>query len=327
MNPTRKSPSSVDRDELERFKREINLTEFAAAKGYRIDRRESSRGSVVMRLATNDDKIIIARRGEHWTYFSVRDPADNGTVVDFVQHRTRSNLGEIRKELRAWTGAERPAVPIEDYVPTLSSPERDREAVRKLFDEARADTNSSYLNSRGIRPETLSSHRFRDTFRIDSRGNVLFPHFDREGLSGFESKNYQWTAFSAGGTKALWSSRTGSEDNRLVLTESAIDAISYYQLRPNDRTRYASTAGSWNDHQPDLIQSTIAGMPSESVVVLAFDADDGGDRLATAVEKIAGKARCHRDRPPSKDWNDVLKHTERVYIQSLERARGRGPAL
>ena len=47
-----KNPAPSDtprqRDELERFKTAINLTEYAASEGYQLDRRESSRNSLVM---------------------------------------------------------------------------------------------------------------------------------------------------------------------------------------------------------------------------------------------------------------------------------------
>ena len=46
--------------ELERFKSQINLSEFAASRGYALDRRESSRNSAVMRHP-DADKIIIAQ--------------------------------------------------------------------------------------------------------------------------------------------------------------------------------------------------------------------------------------------------------------------------
>jgi hypothetical protein len=50
----------MDDRELENFKTDINLTEYAAARGYMIDRRQSSRNRAIMRNA-GDDKIIIAR--------------------------------------------------------------------------------------------------------------------------------------------------------------------------------------------------------------------------------------------------------------------------
>jgi hypothetical protein len=49
----------METDELESFKTDINLTEFAAASGYRLDRKASSRNSVVM-THPERDKIIIA---------------------------------------------------------------------------------------------------------------------------------------------------------------------------------------------------------------------------------------------------------------------------
>ena len=48
--------------ELERFKIEVVLPEFAASRGYALDRRASSRNSIVMRHP-DGDKIIIARYG------------------------------------------------------------------------------------------------------------------------------------------------------------------------------------------------------------------------------------------------------------------------
>ncbi|MCC6589304.1 MAG: hypothetical protein IT168_21580 [Bryobacterales bacterium] len=47
--------------ELEAFKTEIDLRAFAADDGYTLDRKESWRGSSVMRHA-NGDKIVVKRR-------------------------------------------------------------------------------------------------------------------------------------------------------------------------------------------------------------------------------------------------------------------------
>jgi len=72
--------------ELDAFKREIDLREFAVSLGYEIDRRESWRGSTVLRRGA--DKIVVKRNGNgHYVFFSVRDDRDNGTVVDLLQRR------------------------------------------------------------------------------------------------------------------------------------------------------------------------------------------------------------------------------------------------
>ena len=116
--------------ELDHFKATINLSEFAASRGYVLDVRESSRNSAVMRHP-NGDKIIIARNesGGAWMYFSVRDDRDNGTVIDFLQNRSGGSLGEVRKPLRAWLGSSRPPLPLATFVRDLMPVSRDRAAV------------------------------------------------------------------------------------------------------------------------------------------------------------------------------------------------------
>jgi hypothetical protein len=323
VKPVASSGRRDDRDELERFKREINLAELAAGRGYRIDRQKSSRRYIVMRHPGTDDKIVIARRERdlHWTYFSVRDDSDKGSVVDFVQRRSRMGLGEVRKELRAWTGRE--PVRLERDLPALSSPEPDRAGVARLFNAAREAANSPYLNGRGIRPGTLVTPRFRGTFRVDGRGNVLFPHRDEVGLCGFEAKNRGWTSFASGGRKTIWTSHVQPTDERLVLVESAIDALSHYQLRPDARTRYGSTAGNLSDDALAEVRRAIASLAPGAVVVAAFDADPSGDKLAAAITRVAAGVAVYRERPPLKDWNAVLEQKEQPYIASLSRRRDR----
>jgi len=295
--------------ELEQFKTGVNLSEFAAARGYALDRRESSRNSAVMRHP-GGDKIVIARHeGGSWVYFSVRDGGDNGTVIDFLQHRDGGSLGEVRKTLRAWSGSARPSVPEITFVRDLFPLSRDRAAVLAAWERARACIALPYLTSRGLGPEVLSLPLFVGGLRVDDRSNALFPHFDREGLCGFEIKNRDFTGFAAGGVKGLWYSKARASDARLVLTESAIDALSFHVLQGDDRTRYMSTGGSLNPQQPALIRGAMEKLPPGGVVLLAFDNDEGGEKLTEEVQAFAPSARDVRRVLPEggKDWNQVLK--------------------
>src|ERR1700691_392087 len=91
--------------ELEKFKTDIDLRAYAATQDYLLDRKESWSGSAVMRHP-NNDKIVIKRNAAdgHYVYFSVRDDADNGTIIDFAKRRLGLSLGAVRKELRAFMG-------------------------------------------------------------------------------------------------------------------------------------------------------------------------------------------------------------------------------
>src|SRR5258708_23776758 len=87
--------------ELESFKISIDLRAFAVSEGYVLDRKESWRGSAVMRHP-NGHKIIISRMAlGHHTFYSVRRVDDSRTIIDFLKNRKRLSLSPVCKECRA----------------------------------------------------------------------------------------------------------------------------------------------------------------------------------------------------------------------------------
>jgi hypothetical protein len=309
-------------DELHRFKSDIPFVQYAAERyGYERSRRESSVSSHVLRHRATGDKIVVRKDQDgHWTYFSVRDDRDHGTIVDFEQRRGgHASLGAVRLELRRWLGSGRPVT--DGAPPRAPSTPGDRPSVAEAFAMARVVASSAYLHARGLRPETLVDPRFAGTWRVDARGNVLFAHTDDAGaLTGFEVKNRGFTGFAPGGTKMAWQSAARPGDRALVVTESAIDALSYHQLHleGGERTRYLSTAGAPSRAQVDLLAAVFGRLPEGSTVVAAVDADEAGRKLVDRLETLAH--RCprvsfRRDAPDgAKDWNEVLQRIERDFI-------------
>jgi hypothetical protein len=169
----------------------------------------------------------------------------------------------------------------------------------------------------------LSDPRFAGTWRLDGRGNVLFAHRDEYGaLTGFEVKNRGFTGFAVGGTKTAWQSAARDSDRVLVVTESAIDALSHHQLYSVQReaTRYLSTAGQPSGAQMELLDRTFARLPRTTTVVAAVDADATGHALAGRIrELVHGHDLVFRRDVPerAKDWNEVLQRVERDSIRSL----------
>jgi len=295
--------------EFDRFKIEISLPEVAASLGYALDKRLTSHNSVVMRR-DDGDKIVIARHAgtNHWVYFSVRDDRDNGTVIDFLQHRTGGSLGDVRKTLREWSGTSRTAPRI---LPTAISEikpvSHDRSKVLAAWEKAVECQSSGYLSSRGITQEVLAQPHLAGMVRVDSRHNVLFPHYDQDGLCGYEMKNKGFTGFAPGGKKGLWFNRP-EEKAHLVITESAIDAISYSVLHGSNDNLCLSTGGELNPDQPALIRSAIDKMPATARIVIAVDNDLGGDKIAAELMTLVPESRqAVRIKPGEKDWNDMLK--------------------
>ena len=305
--------------EIDQFKREINLSEYAAALGYSLDVKESSRNSAVMR-DTAGDKIIIGRQSQtgHWIYFSVRDDQDNGTIIDFAQNRRRLSLGELRQELRPWIGAaelpSRPQPRPASFAPELIPSSKDIAAVQLAFARCVPGV-SAYLTGRGINAAVQSSERFSGAIFTDQRSNTIFPHRNADGICGFEIKNQGFTGFAKGGEKGLWCSRAMRGDDTAVFTETAIDALSYFALEGHGRMRFFSVGGALNpETQPGLIQAAAAKLPEGGTVIIATDNDEGGDMMAVQIVEAVTAAgrddlRIVEDRAADRgaDWNDALQ--------------------
>jgi hypothetical protein len=308
--------------ELESFKTSIDLRAYAAGQGYVLDRKDSWRGSAVMRDAQGD-KIVIKRDADsHYVYFSVRDDGDHGTIIDFAQNRLKLSLGAIRKELRPWLGRNAEPLPYAPLVPTT----KDRMRVERVFARMQDAVAHPYLESERMIPANiLQSDRFSGRIRIDARGNAVFPHFDQQGLCGFEIKNHKFTGFSTGGTKGLWLSQQTDNDTHLVFCESAIDALSYAALFAENGARYASIGGKLNPQQCELIRAAATGMPRDARIIAAMDADAGGVELADNIRKAV--QLTGRDdliyvlhQPDGfKDWNDQVRKRPKPGTSSYPR--------
>lgn len=302
-------------DELERFKREINLAEFAQSKGYEIVKGESSKASIVMRRG--DDKIIVGtdENDGHGIYFSVRDDKDNGTIVDFVQKRQGANLGQVRKELRSWcpgSSSYYPPVAAE----RIKKPEpssKNRQQVLAVWSQMQpqpANGHPYLLKERHIEAKTLSDSRFAGAVRMDGKGNAVFPHYDKEGICGYELKNTAFTGFANNGEKGLWISSNIGQAGRVVVVESAIDALSHAQLSKGKDDAYVSIGGQMSDKQKELLTGALTKAHQRGAqIVLATDKDKAGDALAAECAKLvpAGAELVRAMPKEGKDWNDQVK--------------------
>lgn len=305
-------------EELNAFKRRIDLRDYMAAQGYQLDARESSQRCSIMRGPGKDKLIVVigAEAPHFWIYCSVHDDRDNGTIVDFVSNRKSLTLGSIRKELRPWIG--RPAAAALPLFPPLLPATKDHAAIEREYAGMPLAARHAYLEEeRRIPAPLLASPRFAGRVRVDAHRNAVFPHFDLSGLCGFEKKNRGFTGFATGGTKGLWESNDLPDDDCLVVTESAIDALSYAALFPDARARYRSIGGQVNDQQPALIRAAVLDLPQGSKVIAATDNDDAGRKLAAMIGDAAGSAdrsdltfRAHHPPVEGADWNDVLRETK-----------------
>ena len=296
-------------DELEIFKTKVSLTEYAEACGFQLDRRESSKNCHVLRAG--DDKIIVTRAKDgNDIYFSVRDERDNGSIIDFVQKRQGLNLGQVRKELRPWAGLKGPRVESvkrrkseQERIERPQPIERDRAEFIAAYHRLEAYDGDYLHDVRKLNPDTIEA--FADVIRQDAKGNTCFLHRDQAGeVTGWEVKNRGFTGFSAGGSKALATHMPeGDRVQRVVVVESMIDAMSYYQHHGQAGDMYVSFSGGVSEAQAKQLQEIVKKSPA---VVLATDNDEQGHKYAAMVQQWRPDAA--RETPDhGKDWNDEVQ--------------------
>ena len=305
-------------EELDRFKVDISLVDYAVTQGYKVDRRESSRASVVLR-GPNEDKLVVATNTNgHGIYFSVRNERDSGSIIDFVQKRQGLNLGQVRKELRPWLSSSssyRPKAQGRDPYPKPKPSTQERHRVSVELARMNQAGEHRYLKKRGLSEETLSDPRFSGAVRVDGRGNIVFPHRDRHGWCGAELKNQTFTGFMAGGEKGLWVSEGIGKARQLVIVESGLDAMSHAQVTQNHGAGYVSIGGSLSGHQRELLRGMLSKAHEHGVrVVLGVDRDRAGREFVAEISKLAPAGmRLGRDEPKlGKDWNEQLREQEKT---------------
>jgi hypothetical protein len=304
------SPLPNRQDELEEFK-QIDLVTYARSYGYKPVRGETSRNSAALKNESTGHKIVVTRESDgHFVYFSANGGSDSGTIIDFVQKQHGYNMGEVRKHLRGFS-------------PDIATTERSQKAILlQPTTKSRGDVvkrltmmpgvsyenGHAYLQRRGLGVDVLTHERFINRIRTGERGEAVFPHYDKEGICGFEQKNQGFTGFSPGGTKGIWISNSSKADTTLFIGESSIDCMSHFAIHKDTSTRYISTGGSWNDKTPELIKEAVAKHPGNTVI-LGFDNDDGGKAFEKATRELlkeCGKEIVTQWPSKGKDWNDQL---------------------
>lgn len=303
-----------EREELEQFKTAINLVSYAEFHRYQINQKKSTRNCVVMKGDRGDCILIgIDKNDGHYFYTSLSDPSDCGSIVDFVQKRSGVNLGGVRQELRPWLSGFKF---VEQLLPKVFPATKDYFSILvrliRYEDNVNEVPQHPYLIKRKIRPTVTGSDRFHGAIYQDESGNVIFPHGDGLNLTGYEIRNQDLKRFSKGGSKAVWRSHTRRSDTALVVCESPIDCLSYYQIKDSNKNyRYISTGGNISESQRAVIAEAFREMHIlGGAIILATDNDDAGRRLAEELKALAPTSSCIIFDSPApqygKDWNDVL---------------------
>lgn len=308
-----------EKKELELFKTKIDLCEFAASRGFCVDLKKTTKKSSVMRRDQEQIVVSVGEKG-YYIYFK-RGPksvVDSGTIIDFVQAEYNFSLGKVRVELRKWLGwKNRPKVNPNHFVRVSKrSTAQDLDFMKQYLELWDIDDQRSnvlgYLYSRGISEDIVFHNRFKSTLRTDKFSNIIFPHFLKKCVVGWEIKNHRFTGFPENSTKSVWFSNRFELDDTLILTEAGIEALSFYALFPEffDHAWCLATAGGWGPESENMISMAIKSFPRHNIIT-AFNNDNEGIKYTDAIKNILVGLNDNRSpiilKPKSNDWNDDLR--------------------
>lgn len=319
--------------ELERFKTEINIADIAECYAFDIDREKSTRKSIVMK--NGRDVIIISKNANtnHYIYFNANDESDRGTIIDFVQKRTKMNLGQVRKLLRDFLNKK------SDFYEIIASSKDEQnmliaqvkliEFFTKLFNETKKEkeTNFFFFEERGITEKTFKNTElvgFKDRKfyfpLINDKGNIVGIYTTDKEL---KEKKLLKDSY-----KGIWiDKRLHKNINKIFITESPIDSLSLKELGFNDEsTLHIATIGRMGDIAKKAIEQ-ILSYYKDAELVIATDNDESGEDIARELTEIAKRNKVSNVNRLTinnfKDINDYLVYKKKTRVRvksSFERS-------
>ncbi|GAA4277545.1 hypothetical protein [Aquimarina mytili] len=171
----------------------------------------------------------------------------------------------------------------------------DFENLRSIEEDIKKE-KKHYLNERGIKNETLLSAPFKGKVMVyDFRNyqrvhkNIFFPKHNRsETIKGTEIKPTKGKGYCFGKDDLLWHSNKPEVVKKVMIVESALNAISHYQLHPeeNKNTWYFSTNGKFYEARIDRFFHELEnqGVDKKEVqITLGTDKDFDGIKYDVAV--------------------------------------------
>jgi hypothetical protein len=271
----------------------------------------------------SERKFSIKLTDQKW--FDHKNQVGKGGAIDLTMHvlncdykRAISWLGhDVGKEKTAAAIVSRTCEIAEAVVEQamieetpFSPPPRSESGLKNRHQVA------NYLvNQRGLDRKLVARMSDENKLYADERGNAVFLAVGEQNEpKGAEIRGTGLTSFhglASGSDREFCFEVSTQPDNvelpKLVLVESAIDALSYAQMYSQENLVVASTAGA----RPNLPRDLQNRLNNFSEIVVAYDNDKAGLTMAEKLIEVlrATVTKISRSLPNwGKDWNDSLRH-------------------
>lgn len=277
---------------FDKYKTEIDLTEFAGSLGYELNKKKSSSKYKV--LEKNGEVVIVSHNnttGEDYYYNSDRS-SDKGDIISFAKKRVHMlgslEVPEYVKDQDMYI-INQALGNFKGYVfqePINKAPKKNSSFNKNIYTYYPAK-DFKVLNERGIETKVVNDPLFKDRVmnsEFKGKVNIAFPLYDRkENTIGFDfrSKGVKKLATGTDRENGMWTSNKPEKIDNIVVAESPIDLISYHQLFPGKNNYYMATHGSITEKH---IERIIAeSRESGAKIALAQDADEAGYTMSLKV--------------------------------------------
>lgn len=257
------------------YRATISISQMAELLGYKKDPGSGIKYDCYYLGEKNTpvDEIVIYNPGTpaKSTYFSRKGSTeDKGSLINFILNRleffpycTKSGFAGVNEVLERYSGQASEIIPSQKYSKGSSI---SHDFHPEYWNPRPLDSNNEYLlNRRKISSSTIDDFRRKLHIYVVGKNNHIGFPFRRPGrieITNFEMRNFfpdnnqNYKGFCSGGDKAnsVWLAHFVPLDKitDVCLFESAIDAMSFYELRNYDihtTTAFVSTGGSVTQNQ------------------------------------------------------------------------------
>ncbi|WP_170172711.1 toprim domain-containing protein [Hymenobacter rigui] len=300
---------------FQKIKEQVELPELLSHFGYTLKKGEHL-GRGKWHVFEGDDTLVVFKgRGGDWMYFNAQDDRDKGSVIDWMKNRVSSgriagiaqppgrNLWQaVNDHFRTYLNLpeqQRPRLEL----PPIAETAPGEKFLSIYTKDCRPLENTTYLEGRGISQATLRHPQFvgrilnhrhtvqRPGLPPKTYVNTAFPAYHEGRVVGLELKGegFKGQAPESQFSRSLWLSRLPEAQPAtvLVVSESALDTLSYAQLHPQESALYASTAGTLTQNKIFELQRLLREEQIPAIRA-AFDNDSQGHHFDTRL--LAGLA-------------------------------------
>lgn len=253
---------------ISRINSEVNFPAYLSSKGYKLKQKSAS----YLEFVDNEDKLVIKVSVTPNTYFNRNDSTDNGLFFNYLSKRSENFYDTIQLGLEIINSVYE--VSTLEIVKTTKKNKNLEEnynitktlVQRRYLVKDRAISEST-LNSRVFKGRILNAyHKNQNSSAIP---NIAFPLFDDNNqIKNYRLYNKAYLSKTTGkvekfrivlnpknGHYLFYSNPNLPKIEAMYLAENEIDALSYYELKKDNKALYIGLGGGLSKEKKEHIMN------------------------------------------------------------------------